>query len=156
MPKITNSEVLNIFPLFFETNLNEDGGAQAIFENLEKIFEFDDAFIYFANPESLQLKYSYNCYNTYSTDITFPFNPRQKKLVYSEDNYIADSDHQIVKLLRLEEKNPDSSTPNVIPKSSPAEFMGYIILLTCHTPAVSSCATKRSRPPMPGCPSEEK
>ena len=105
MPKITNSEVLNIFPLFFETNLNEDGGAQAIFENLEKIFEFDDAFIYFANPESLQLKYSYNCYNTYSTDITFPFNPRQKKLVYSEDNYIADSDHQIVKLLRLEEKN---------------------------------------------------
>ena len=105
MPKITNSEVLNIFPLFFETNLKEDGGAQAIFENLEKIFEFDDAFIYFANPESLQLKYSYNCYNTYSTDITFPFNPRQKKLVYSEDNYIADSDHQIVKLLRLEEKN---------------------------------------------------
>ena len=125
MPKITNSEVLNIFPLFFETNLNEDGGAQAIFENLEKIFEFDDAFIYFANPESLQLKYSYNCYNTYSTDITFPFNPRQKKLVYSEDNYIADSDHQIVKLLRLEEKNRQYLIVKLVIRST---VFGIIVL----------------------------
>lgn len=125
MPKITNSEVLNIFPLFFETNLNEDGGAQAIFENLEKIFEFDDAFIYFANPESLQLKYSYNCYNTYSTDITFPFNPRQKKMVYSEDNYIADSDHQIVKLLRLEEKNRQYLIVKLVIRST---VFGIIVL----------------------------
>jgi len=64
---------------------------------------FDAAFFYFANPDSLQLKYSYNDYTTYATDITFPFNPRQKKLVYSEDNYIADSNHQIIKLLKLEE-----------------------------------------------------
>ncbi len=103
MPKINYSDVLNNFPQFFETNLNEKNGAQAVFENLEKIFEFDDAFIYFANPDSLQLKYSYNDYTTYATDITFPFNPRQKKLVYSEDNYIADSNHQIIKLLKLEE-----------------------------------------------------
>ena len=101
MPKISYSDILNTFPSFFETNLNEKSGAQVIFENLEKIFEFDDAFIYFANPESLQLKYSYNEYKTYSTDITFSFNPRQKKLIFSEDNFIADSSHPIVKMLKL-------------------------------------------------------
>lgn len=105
MPKINYSDILNVFPDFFETNLNEKSGAQSIFENLEKIFVFDDAFIYFANPESLQLKYSYNEYQTYATDITFPFNPRQKKLVFSEDNFIADSTHPIIKMLKLEEAN---------------------------------------------------
>ena len=43
MPKVSCNEVYNIFPLFFETNLNEKSGAHSIFENLEKIFEFDDA-----------------------------------------------------------------------------------------------------------------
>ena len=125
MAKISYNEVLNIFPQFFETNLNEKNGAQAIFENLEKIFEFDDAFIYFVNPESLQLKYSYNEYKTYATDITFPFNPRQKKLIFSEDNYITDHNHQIIKLLKLEEAKRQYMIAKLAIKST---VFGIIVL----------------------------
>ena len=125
MAKISYNEVLNIFPQFFETNLNEKNGAQTIFENLSKIFEFDDAFIYFVNPDSLQLKYSYNEYKTYSTDITFPFNPRQKKLVFSEDNYITDCNHQIIKLLKLEEEKRQYMIAKLSIKST---VFGIIVL----------------------------
>lgn len=125
MPKISYSDILNTFPSFFETNLNEKSGAQSIFENLEKIFEFDDAFIYFANPESLQLKYSYNEYQTYATDITFPFNPRQKKLVFSEDNFIADANHQIVRMLKLEENNRQYMIVKLVIRST---VFGVIVL----------------------------
>ncbi len=102
MPKISNKEVLNIFPLFFETNLNEKHGADGIFEKLGRIFEFTDAFIYYINPDSLQLKYSFKNYSSYEIDSTFPFGGRQKKLIYSEDNYIADDNNPIIKLLKIQ------------------------------------------------------
>ena len=125
MPKINYTDVYNVFPSFFETNLNEKSGAESIFENLSKIFEFDDAFIYFANPESLQLKFSFNEYQTYATDITFPFNPRQKKLIFSEDNYITDCNHQIIKMLKLEEPKRQYLIVKLIIRST---VFGIIVL----------------------------
>ena len=125
MPKISYTDVYNVFPSFFETNLNEKSGAESIFENLGKIFEFDDAFIYFANPESLQLKFSFNEYQTYATDITFPFNPRQKKLIFSEDNYITDCNHQIIKMLKLEEPKRQYLIVKLIIRST---VFGIIVL----------------------------
>ena len=118
MPKISNNEVLNIFPLFFETNLNEKDGADSIFQKLEKIFEFTDAFIYYVNPESLQLKYSFNKYSTYTENSLFPFNPRQRKLIYSEDNYIADDNHPIIKGLKIQGKDCNYAISKLIIRSA--------------------------------------
>ena len=114
MPKISNTEVLNIFPLFFETNLNEKDGALSIFEKLGKIFEFTEAFIYYVNPESLQLKYSFNNYPNYPINSTFPFNTRQKKLIYSDDNYIADENNPIIKTLKIQGKDCNYAVSKLI------------------------------------------
>lgn len=126
MPKISTNEVLNIFPLFFETNLNEKSGAESIFEKLGKIFEFTDAFIYYINPESLQLKYSYNEYSTYTTDSLFPFTPRVKKLIYSEDNYIADDSNPIIKGLKIQGKNCNYAISKLIIRQA---VFGLLVLV---------------------------
>ena len=57
MSKTTIEQTLKLIPSLFEINLNTDKSGVLIFEKLSKILDFDEAFIYFLNPESLQLKY---------------------------------------------------------------------------------------------------
>ena len=59
MTKQKIEDTLKIIPSLFEINLNNDKDGKYIFEKLSQILDFDEAFIYFLNPESLQLKYSY-------------------------------------------------------------------------------------------------
>ena len=58
MSKTTIEQTLKLIPSLFEINLNNDKCGKCIFEKLSQILDFDEAFIYFLNPESLQLKYS--------------------------------------------------------------------------------------------------
>ena len=64
MPKTTIEETLNLIPSLFEINLNTDKSGMLIFEKLSQILEFDEGFIYFFNPDSLQLKYSFKVHKT--------------------------------------------------------------------------------------------
>ena len=57
MAKKNLEEILKIIPTMFEINLNSDKEGKFIFEKLSEILDFDECFIYFLNPESLQLKY---------------------------------------------------------------------------------------------------
>ena len=56
MTLLSPEKIIEYLPCLFETNLK---GQVDIFKKLEKILIFDEGFIYFANPDSLQLKYSY-------------------------------------------------------------------------------------------------
>ena len=56
MALLKPEQILEILPSLFEINLNDK---RKLFNCFEKFLIFDDAFIYFANPDSLQLKYSY-------------------------------------------------------------------------------------------------
>ena len=58
MGKITLEQTVKLIPSLFEVNLNVDKGGKCIFEKLLQILDFDEGFIYFLNPESLQLKYT--------------------------------------------------------------------------------------------------
>ena len=59
MRKTSIEDTLKIIPSLFEINLNNDKSGSLIFEKLSQILDFDEGFIYFLNPESLQLKYSF-------------------------------------------------------------------------------------------------
>ncbi len=126
MSKISLNDALNIFPQFFETNLNDKDDVTGIFEKLSKIFEFTDAFIYYINPESLQLKYSFKDYSTYQVEDLFNFNQRQKKYIYSEDCYISDENHPIIKLLRIGGENCNYAISKLIIKST---VFGLLVLV---------------------------
>ena len=56
MPKLTSDKTLEYLPDLFETDIKGDIN---IFQKLEKLLVFDEGFIFYANPDSLQLKFSY-------------------------------------------------------------------------------------------------
>ena len=59
MALMTSDEILKYIPSLFEINVNQKDSGDIIFKKLEKVLKFDDAYIFFTNPESLQLKYCY-------------------------------------------------------------------------------------------------
>ena len=108
MPLLNSDEILKILPTLFEINLTSDRVGANIFRKLEKIFQFDNAFIYFANPDSLQLKYSYKNYLDLNIDSTYKINPNLKKFIFSCTGAMFDSNSDLVKLLRLDELKQNS------------------------------------------------
>ena len=101
MSKVSLDETLKIIPSLFELNLNNDKGGKYIFEKISQIIEFDEAFIYFLNPESLQLKYSYKEHKNYKTDSIFKFSDSLKKQLFNKDGQILLPESEFVKTVGL-------------------------------------------------------
>ena len=57
MALLNSDKILKLMPKILNKELSSDG--KTIFKALEKILIYDECFIYFTNPESLQLKYLY-------------------------------------------------------------------------------------------------
>ena len=79
MMKITNDEILRVLPSFFETNLNSDASASTVFERLATIFDYEQAYIYYLNPEGAQLKFSANKDNDEIIDTIFKLPPKESE-----------------------------------------------------------------------------
>ena len=56
MTTVAADKILKLIPEIFDIDFKN---SLNIFRKLEKILIFDEGFIYFANPDSLQLKYAY-------------------------------------------------------------------------------------------------
>ena len=81
MAVLSTENLLQYLPDLFETDLK---GEVNIFRKLENILIFDEGFIYFANPDSLQLKYCYKKHNDYLKDTVFNLNKDVKDLVFNK------------------------------------------------------------------------
>ena len=79
MALLSTEKILEYIPSLFETNLK---GEVDIFKKLEKILVFDEGFIYFANPDSLQLKYSYKKHSEYKIESVFNIDKQVKDSVF--------------------------------------------------------------------------
>ena len=101
MMKITNDEILRILPSFFETNLNSDASASTIFERLATIFDYEQAYIYYLNPEGAQLKFSANEDNDDVIDTIFKLPPKVMELMYRDGGYLLDETSETVKALKI-------------------------------------------------------
>lgn len=101
MMKITSEEILKVIPTFFETNLNTDTGAIGVFEKLGRIFEYEQAYVYYLNPSGVQLKFSACKDNDYIIDTIFPLSPKAMEKMYYSGGYLLDENSEIIKSLKI-------------------------------------------------------
>ncbi len=99
MAVLSTEKLLQYLPDLFETDLK---GEVNIFRKLENILIFDEGFIYFANPDSLQLKYCYKKHNDYLKDTVFNLNKDVKDLVFNKIGKILSENDKFVKLIKLD------------------------------------------------------
>ena len=80
---------LKLIPSLFEINLNTDKDGSVIFKKLADIISFDEGFIYFLNPDSLQLKYSFKEHRNYKINEVFPITGSIKQKLFSKEGAIT-------------------------------------------------------------------
>ena len=103
MPKTTLEEALKLIPTLFEINLNTDKDGNAIFRKLSNLVYFDEGFIYYLNPESLQLKYTYKKHANYNLNETFSLSSNLKKELFTPTGKIYSADSELIKTVGLSE-----------------------------------------------------
>lgn len=101
---IYKSAIENL-PMFFEIPLQLDPHAAGIFEPIRKIIDFDQAYIFFLNPDSIKLKYLFGKDRRHSVDDLFLINENIKQDLFSCSNMVFDAKTPIIKLLQLENNN---------------------------------------------------
>ena len=89
MPLIEINKIFEYLPSLFETDLKGDVD---IFKKLEQILAFDEGFIYYANPDSLQLKYSYKKHKNYRAEQIFKTDDKLNSFIFDKGGLIADYD----------------------------------------------------------------
>lgn len=104
MPLLNSDKILELIPSLFELNLSSSN----IFRKLEKILVFDEGFIFFANPDSLQLKYSYKKHLNYEIEKTFALSQSLKKFIFTNEGKIIDGESELVKAIELEGSRQNS------------------------------------------------
>ena len=101
MTKKNLEETLKILPSLFEINLNSNKDGCIIFDKLSKIISFDEGFIYFINPESLQLKYSYKQHANYKINEIFSFDNELKNKIFTKEGGIIPPNDILIKIVGL-------------------------------------------------------
>lgn len=101
-------DFIETIPSLFEINLNNKNSGNTIFEKLSNIIGFDEGFIYFLNPESLQLKYAKNIHSNYKIDDIFYIDEKYKKQVFSPNGSIINQGDNFLKIVGLEKLNKKS------------------------------------------------
>lgn len=98
MALLTSEKILKMIPSLFETDLNSE---RHLFKNFEKVLLFDEGYIFYANPESLQLKYSYKKHANYEIDSTFDITGDLKEFIFSKESTILDETALLIKAIGL-------------------------------------------------------
>ena len=99
MALLSSEKILKLVPSLFETDINNSAD---VFRKLEKILIFDEGFIYFLNPDSLQLKYTYKKHSNYEIDKTFKLNSNLKHFAFSKEGKIFDASSEFVEAVELQ------------------------------------------------------
>lgn len=103
-----NRDFIKLIPSLFEVNLNSDKSGKILFEKLSSVIGFDEGFVYFINPDSLQLKYSHKIHANYKIDSVYPFNTTFKKRLFDKNGEILKQGDDFLKIVGLAELNKKS------------------------------------------------
>lgn len=117
-------KTVEYLPMFFECQLQFDPYGAGIFEPLRKIIDFDEAYIFFLNPDSIQLKYLFGKNRRYEVDDIFPADLDVKRELFTLDNKIFDSNGKLVRLLDLQHNNSFLTSKLVIRNT----VYGFVLL----------------------------
>lgn len=117
-------KTVEYLPMFFECQLQFDPYGAGIFEPLRNIINFDEAYIFFLNPDSIQLKYLYGINRSHAVDDLFSVDIDIKRELFSLDNKIFDSNGKLTRLLELEHNNSFLTSKLVIRNT----VYGFVLL----------------------------
>lgn len=123
MTTVSSDEILKILPSLFEIEAN---GSVTLFRKLDKFLIFDEGFIFYANPDSLQFKYSYKKHLEYSVDAAYVLDSNLKKFIFSKTGKILDNSSKLISSLNLCQFNQKSYLVSKI--SIKSTVFGIIIL----------------------------
>ena len=98
MALLTNDKIIEYIPNLFTTDVK---GNVDIFKKLEKILIFDEGFIYFANPDSLQLKYVYKNHKDFLPENTYNLTKPVKDFVFNKNGKIISKQDNLIELTDL-------------------------------------------------------
>lgn len=98
MALLDADKILELLPSFFELDLSNK---KNIFKKLEKVLIFDEAFIYYANPDSLQLKFSYKEHANYNIEKIFSMSSNLKEYVFSKKGAIFNDNDALISTIEL-------------------------------------------------------
>lgn len=123
MALLTSEKILKLIPSLFETDLNSE---RHLFKNFEKILAFDEGFIYYANPDSLQLKHTYKKHANYEIESVFCLNSELKKFIFSKEGIITDENSDLIKTIELQGNSQKSYLVSKI--SIKSTVFGIVVL----------------------------
>ena len=123
MALLTSEKILKLIPSLFETDLNSE---RHLFRNFEKILPFDEGFLYYANPDSLQLKHTYKKHTNYEIESVFCLNSELKKFIFSKEGIITDENSDLIKTIELKGNSQKSYLVSKI--SIKSTVFGIVVL----------------------------
>lgn len=115
---------IKYLPALFDNQPQFDVQAAGVFEPLKKIIDFDEAYIFFLNPDTIKLEYLFNSNMNYSIDDTFPMTDSIKRDLFSQENFVMDSQDELIKTLGLE-NNKSFLTSKLIIRNT---VYGFVLL----------------------------
>lgn len=120
----TYKNAIKYLPLLFDNQPQFDVNAEGIFEPLKMIIDFDEAYIFFLNPDSIKLEYMSNSSQKYSFDTLFSIPERVKKYLFTPENFVMDEHDELIKILNLE-NNKSFLTSKLIIRNT---VYGFVLL----------------------------
>ena len=105
MALLSSEKIIEYLPNLFETNVD---GEVNIFKKIEKFLVFDEGFIYYANPDSLQFKFGYKKHDDYLPESVFNLPPKEKEFVFSKEGKVlnvSENQPEIIKQIGLDKFN---------------------------------------------------
>lgn len=115
---------IELLPNFFDTQLHLDADGAGIFEPLSKIIGFDEAFVFFLNPESVSLRYQFSKNSKYLIGDVFPIDSNLSADLFSDSSVVGENGNSLIKLLGLSETNSILITKLIIRNT----VFGFILL----------------------------
>lgn len=115
---------IKYLPELFDNQPHLEAKSEGIFESLKKIIDFDEAYIFFLNPDSIKLEYQFNSSMNYSLDKIFVVSQSVKTALFSQENFITDNQDELIQILRLE-NNKSFLTSKLIIRNT---VYGFVLL----------------------------
>lgn len=92
---------IKYLPELFGNQSSLDAQTEGIFEPLRKIIDFDEAYIFFLNPDSIKLEHKFNSSKKYSLDQVFDISQNVKNILFSPENFVMDETDELVQILGI-------------------------------------------------------
>lgn len=117
-------KAVECLPMFFNSQLQFDFHGSSIFEPLKNIIDFDEAYIFFLNPDSIRLRYLFSNNRKFNIGDIFYIDSDLKTKLFTFTNVILDENNKLISLLEIE-NNKSFLTSKLIIKET---VYGFVLL----------------------------